>query len=113
MSMVSPSERLRNSAEPTRNLLMSSGFGLSACRREKASSRCVSDAARCALRTAHGVIEGALQVGLLDLARVALRRFQIPEHDHEEIVEIVGDAAAELSDRIHLLRRRQLFLRVA
>src|SRR5258707_880314 len=51
-SIVSPNERCKNSTSAAMNLLGSSGFGSSGCCREKASSRCVSMAARCAPRMA-------------------------------------------------------------
>ena len=32
-------------------------------------------------------------------------------HDHQEVVEVVGDAAGELADGVHLLQMRGLALR--
>ena len=49
--------------------------------------------------------------GLLsDSDRFVLSRFQVADHDHHEIVKIVRDAAAELSDCLHLLGGQQLLL---
>ena len=111
MSIVSPSERCRKSAAPARNLFTSSGFGSSGCRREKASSRLVSAAARCAPRIA--LSSARSRFGLAPrLLRLALGGFEIAEHDHQQIVEVVRDAAAELTDRLHLLRRGELLLRL-
>jgi hypothetical protein len=57
-----------------------------------------------ALRAPHSVRQRAIEtrVGCL-LGGLALRCFQIADHDHQEIVEVVGDAAAQLADRLHLL----------
>ena len=79
ISIFSPSERCRNSAAPLRNLLTSIGFGSSGCRREKASSRLVSAAARCAPRIA---LRRALQIEpafrrLLGAWRCAVSRLPI------------------------------------
>ncbi len=38
--------------------------------------------------------------------------FKTPENDHQQIVEIVGDAAGQLTDGIHLLRVRQRLTRL-
>jgi len=32
-----------------------------------------------------------------------LRGLKVAEHNHQEIVEVVRDAAAELADRLHFL----------
>jgi hypothetical protein len=41
---------------------------------------------------------------------IALDRFEIAQHDHQQIVEIMCDAAAELPDGLHFLRGCQLLL---
>src|SRR5215469_18640376 len=40
----------------------------------------------------------------------ALQGFEISNNDREQIVEIMGDAAGELTNTLHLLSLRQLFL---
>ena len=55
---------------------------------------------------AHGVLGRAPQpsaVGAV-FAQVTLKRFEIADDDGEEIVEVVGDAAGELTDAFHFLR---------
>ena len=37
----------------------------------------------------------------------ALEQLQVADHDAEQIVEVVRDAAGELADRFHLLRLQQ------
>src|SRR3954468_13932882 len=37
--------------------------------------------------------------------------FRMPAHDHQQIVEVVRDAAGELTDRFHFLHLRELFAR--
>ena len=43
---------------------------------------------------------------------MALLGLQVAEHDHQQVVEIVGDAPAQLADRFQFLRRRKLVLRL-
>ena len=38
------------------------------------------------------------------------RGLKVAQYDHQEIVEVVSDATAQLSDGFHLLRCRQLLL---
>src|SRR5689334_18700257 len=60
------------------------------------------------------MLEIALQVRCLGhLPHVALRRLDVAQDDHQKIVEVVRDAAAELADRLHLLRCRELLLGLA
>jgi hypothetical protein len=42
--------------------------------------------------------------------RNLLSRFQIAENDHQQIVEVMGDAAAKLAHCFHALRGSELFL---
>ena len=87
---------------PVASRLRSSVSGRRACCLENASSRCTRSAALCA--AAHG--------GFDDHARLALDLFQhqaeAADHDGQKIVEIMRDAAGELTDRRHLLRLLQL-----
>src|SRR4051812_9142620 len=39
------------------------------------------------------------------------QHFRMPAHDHQQIVEVVRDAASELADGFHLLHLRELFAR--
>ena len=43
------------------------------------------------------------------LAQPALQDLRVAGHDHQQIVEVVGDAAGKLAERLHLLRLRELF----
>ena len=45
---------------------------------------------------------------VLRLAQPALQDLRVAGNDHQQIVEIVGDAAGELAERFHLLRLREL-----
>ena len=73
--------------------------------REKASSWPVSLAPR-------RVDSSAVSAIRFSRGSSTLRRDQLePAHDRrEQIVEIVGDAAGELADRLHLLRLAKRFL---
>ena len=62
------------------------------------------------LRAAHGVIDCVLHVRMSGLAGMALHCLQIPKDDHKKVVEVVGNAAAQLSDRVHFLRGGQVFV---
>ena len=44
----------------------------------------------------------------LRLAQAALQDLRIAGDDHQQIVEVVGDAAGQLAERFHLLRLREL-----
>ena len=107
ISTVSPSERCRKSTEPDNELIDVDRLGI-----ERLTTREGEQPAgqrRRALRTAYRIGEVALEISSLGhLASVALRRFDVAQHDHQEIVEVVGDAAGQLADRLHLLRLRQL-----
>ncbi len=78
------------------------GLGASGCRREKARSRWVSAAARsapfCALS-----IDRVARPGFAGKQR-APRRVDVARDDSEKVVEVMGDAAGELADRLHFLR---------
>jgi len=67
------------------------------------------------LRSAHGVVERALQAGRHSAAQapeMALRCFQIADDDGEQIVEIVCHSAGELADGLHFLRLQQPLARL-
>ena len=65
------------------------------------------------LRAARGVGQrAAAGRGARDLPGLALRGFEIAQHDHQQIVEIVGNAAAQLPDCVHFLGRGKLLLRL-
>ena len=54
-----------------------------------------------------------MQVGIISLPGIALRRFQIPKHNHHEIVKVMCNAAGQLADRVHFLRSGKLLLGLA
>ena len=92
--------------------MASSGCGVSACLRAKASSRPVSAVARCTPCSAMSIARS------MRAARHRRRQFsdlpadgvEAAEHEGQQIVEVVGDAAGELADRLHLLRLTQCCL---
>ena len=90
----------------TTRALRSTLCGLSGSLREKASRLRVRSVARpiavemCPTRSPGG--RG--QVLLL------LQRIDVGHHDHQDVVEVVGDAAGELADRFHLQRLLKLGL---
>ena len=51
------------------------------------------------------VVEQRFQFGIIGQAFA--HQFEAAEHGHEKIVEVVGDAAGELPDRLQLLRLKQ------
>ena len=90
---------------PIRSLI-SNGSG-SRCRcREKARSCSVSLAPRAG--GAERAIEQLLAARIDD---AAAQQIEIAEHGRQQIVEVVGDAAGELADRLDLLRLKQRRLR--
>ena len=91
---------------PATSRLTLTGFGSSGWRREKASRRWVSTAARWAPRMALSV--ACAESGCPDVrrSRWAASRWmfsRLPTDDGQQIVEIVRDAAGQLADRLHLL----------
>ncbi len=80
--------------------LTSTGLASSGCRRENASSRCVSAAAR-------SVPVRALTIDRCHFGSSGwerpLQQRKVSMDDLQQIVEVVGDAAGKLSDRLHLL----------
>ena len=99
---------------PATSLLGSIGLGSSGWRREKASRRCGQRGRPLGARAGH--VAKPLQP--LRSGRPATR-WQLAAHaveaadDHgQQVVEVVGDAAGELADRLHLLRLPQLLLRL-
>ena len=87
-------------------LLTSIGLGSSGWRRENASSRCVSAAARCAPRIASAIALSAR--GSAGGRGVPLQRLEVADDDGQQVVEVVRDAAGQLADRLHLLRLGEL-----
>jgi hypothetical protein len=66
---------------------------------------------RCALSASHRISECAAERSVdRRLNRLMLSRFQIADHDHKEVVEIVCDASAQLANCLHLLRDGKLVL---
>ena len=85
-------------------MLTSSAVGASGCWRENASSCWIK---RC------GAPRAFLRAGKVFLDRVVTtrepprRKIEAADDDGEHVVEVVRDAAGELSDRLHLLRLAQ------
>ena len=57
------------------------------------------------VRAPVGRIDGGAQTlgGALVMAHQLLDQLQIAHHDHQQVVEVMGDAAGQLADRFHLL----------
>ena len=49
---------------------------------------------------------------MFDTFRVTIGVFQVANDNHQEVVKVVGNSAAELADSFHLLRSRELLLRL-
>ncbi len=66
-----------------------------------------------ALGAAHRLLGGALQDrGMLArIAQMPLHALEIAHDDREQIVEVMGDAASQMADALHLLRLTQGLLR--
>ena len=100
---------------PPTSALASTGCGASGCRREKASSRLVSARARwtpcSAMSLARSIRALAGRVRQMD--ELAVDGVEPAEHQRQQVVEVVRDAAGELAQRLHLLRLAQLLLEAA
>ena len=108
--MCSPSscaqQRSRCRARPRRRRARA---GARICRRLKASSCRVSCAARSAALRISSISSRAVSTR----ARSREREIGVAEDGAEQVVEVVGDAAGEPADRLHLLRLAQLQLELA
>src|SRR4051812_6880207 len=97
----SPSACRRNSERPLNSRLTSSAVGLSGCCREKANSRLVRVAARCAPRIAFSRRRASLICP--PSVHDSNWRWELSEvADGEKIIEIMRDAAGEMTDRFQL-----------
>ena len=105
-SIRSPSVRSSRSVMPRIRSLTSITSGWSGWRRAKASSWPVSAAARPAAWTIASAKRIRFVLGDAGPAQHVGRALD----DGQQIVEIVGDAAGELAERLHLLRLAQLLL---
>ena len=56
-------------------------------------------------------VNGGNRLQLLRVGQPTAQELRVPAHDHQQIIEIVSDAACQLSERFHLLRLGKLFLR--
>ena len=61
---------------------------------------------RPALRALHRAVDEAQKLGRL--RHMPAQQIEIADHRHQQVVEVVGDAAGELADRFHLLGLAQL-----
>ncbi len=48
---------------------------------------------------------------LARIGELAPQQFGVPAHDHQQIVEVMRDAAGQLAERLHLLHLRELLAR--
>ncbi len=66
------------------------------------------------LRSLADIADGAGHPAAVGIGAVEIRRqrIRVAKDDLQQIVEIVGDAAGQLTDRFHLLRLMQRFLRL-
>src|ERR1700722_13588929 len=106
---ASPIVRRSKSQIPATSLLASRACGVNACWREKAKRRLVSAAARVtpckAMSRADNLCRG---VGGLQLRNLPADQIEPAQNESQEIVEVVGDAAGQLADGLHLLSLPQL-----
>ena len=92
------------SESPLTRTLTSIGLGSSGCRRENASSRWVSAAAR----WAPFIAWRAARCRRGEFGRqIPLQGLEISDDHLQKVVEVVGDAARQLADGFHLLRLAQ------
>ena len=101
-AIVSPSVRRSSSAMPSTCSLRSSTTGSSRLRRANVSSRLVSRAPISA-----ALLARASRSLLLGIGELHLQQLVVAGDDGEQVVEVVGDAAGELPDRLHALRLAQ------
>ena len=106
ISTCAPSVRRSSRPTFTTRALRSTLCGLSGSLREKASRLRVRSAAR---PTALEIWPTRRRTDAVRLC-VFLERIDVGHHDHQDVVEVVGDAAGELADRFHLLRLAKLGL---
>ena len=64
-----------------------------------------------ALAAARGRLDRVDRAQVLGLGDPPAQHLRVAAHDHQQIVEVVRDAAGQLAERLHLLRLRQLFAR--
>ena len=57
------------------------------------------------LGTLNGILEERLEFRIVGQALA--HQFETAEHRHQEIVEVMGDAAGQVPDRLHLLRLQE------
>ena len=65
---------------------------------------------RAALGALHGAVDQPMQPRIVRHALA--QQIEIAHHGHQQIVEVMRDAAGELADGLHLLRLAQLLLRL-
>ncbi len=66
----------------------------------------------CECFTARGSGEDRFErTDILLVSRPAQKRLRLAAHDHQQVVEVVRDAAGQLTERLHFLRLRELFVR--
>ncbi len=109
--IAGPTVRPTSSCSPATRRLASTGFGSSVWRREKASRRWVS--AGGALGRALGGGDVAPGLGTAALRHAGLQHLQPAGDAGQQVVEIMGQAAGELADRLHLLALAQRVLETA
>ena len=78
---------------------------------ERLASRERQQLARQALAAIGGRMHGVDRLQMLRVGEPAAQQLRVAADDHQQIVEIVGDAAGQLSERLHLLRLGELLLR--
>ena len=108
ISTVSPSARPRNSEDDPTNLRRSVGVGS-----KRLAAREGEEPLRQSgrpLGASGSVAESTPEIGVVVLTDVPLNDLEVAQYNHKKIVEIMRDAAAKLSDGVHLLRRCELVL---
>ena len=78
---------------------------------ERLASRERQQLARQALAAIGGRVDRVDRLQMLRIGEPAAQKLRMAADDHQEIVEVVRDAAGQLAERLHLLRLRELLLR--
>ena len=78
---------------------------------ERLASRERQQLARKAFAAIGGRMDRVDRLQVLGIGEPAAQQLRVAADDHQQIVEVVGDAAGQLAERLHLLRLGELLLR--
>ena len=101
---LAPSVRVSRRTMLSTSALIATGCGLSWRRREKASR---SPVRSWPCRVARSVSSMSSVRRVVDVRQAHPQQLEVAEDHHQDVVEVVRDAAGQLADRFHLLRSKQ------